>query len=188
MSNQRWLWSLIVTAKSQKVPYSYPNFARCHNNDVIMSAMASQIISLTIVYSSVYSGTDKKTSERRIIGLCEGNSPVTGMITSKNYLVFMFNCDKQLYRRHCYSVWQGIPAIFISFHRNIPSLNMQCHNDNLWLFWVVRLCYYGKKHNVNILMVPELFRNLDRQKRHNRLLCVLLVQTLLVREWLNNAC
>ena len=32
-----------------------------HYNDIIMSAMASEITSLTIVYSTVYSGTDKKT-------------------------------------------------------------------------------------------------------------------------------
>ena len=31
-----------------------------HYNDVIMSAMASQIASLTIVYSSVYSGADQR--------------------------------------------------------------------------------------------------------------------------------
>ena len=43
-----------------------------------MSAMASQITSLTIVYSHVYSGADKKTSKLRVIGLCAGNSPVTG--------------------------------------------------------------------------------------------------------------
>ena len=44
-----------------------------------MSAMASQITSFTIVYSSVYSGADKiKTSKLRDIGLCAGNSPVTG--------------------------------------------------------------------------------------------------------------
>ena len=48
-----------------------------HYNDVIMSTMASQITSLTIVYLSVYSGADKKTSKPRITGLCEGNSPVT---------------------------------------------------------------------------------------------------------------
>ena len=30
-----------------------------HNNDVIMSAIASQITSLTIVYSTVYSGADQ---------------------------------------------------------------------------------------------------------------------------------
>ena len=52
---------------------------RCfHYSDVIMSAMASQITSLTIVYSTVYSGADKKKpSKLRLTGLCEGNSPVT---------------------------------------------------------------------------------------------------------------
>ena len=49
-----------------------------HYNDVIMIAMASQITSLTIVYSTVYSGRSKKTSKLRVTGLCAGNSPVTG--------------------------------------------------------------------------------------------------------------
>ena len=35
----------------------------CHYDDVIMSAMASQIISLTIVYSIVYTGTDQRKHE-----------------------------------------------------------------------------------------------------------------------------
>ena len=44
-----------------------------------MGAMASQITSLTIVYSTIYSGADKKNpSKLRVTGLCEGNSPVTG--------------------------------------------------------------------------------------------------------------
>ena len=44
-----------------------------------MSAIASQITSLTIVYSTVYSGADiKKTSKLRVTGLCAVNSPVTG--------------------------------------------------------------------------------------------------------------
>ena len=44
-----------------------------------MGAMASQITSPTISYSTVYSGKDKKkTSKFRVTGLCEGNSPVTG--------------------------------------------------------------------------------------------------------------
>ena len=52
---------------------------RLHYNDVIMSSMAPQITSLTIVYSTVYSsGRSKKTSKLRVTGLCEGNSPVTG--------------------------------------------------------------------------------------------------------------
>ena len=44
-----------------------------------MGEMASQITSLTIVYSTVYSDANKKkTSKLRVAGLCEGNSPLTG--------------------------------------------------------------------------------------------------------------
>ena len=43
-----------------------------------MRTMASQITSLTIVYSTIYSGADKKTLKLCVTGLCEGNSPVTG--------------------------------------------------------------------------------------------------------------
>ena len=41
--------------------------------------MASQIMGLTIVYSTVYSRSrSKKISKFRVTGLCEGSSPVTG--------------------------------------------------------------------------------------------------------------
>ena len=46
-----------------------------HYNDVIMGAVASQVASLTIVYSTVDS---KKTSKLRATGLCAENSPGTG--------------------------------------------------------------------------------------------------------------
>ena len=50
----------------------------CYYNDIIMSTMGSQITSLTIVYSTIYSRCrSKKTSKLRITGLCEGNSAVT---------------------------------------------------------------------------------------------------------------
>ena len=42
-----------------------------------MIVMASQITSLTVVFSIVYSGANK-TSKLRVTGLCEGNSPMTG--------------------------------------------------------------------------------------------------------------
>ena len=49
-----------------------------HYNDVVLSAMASQITSLTDVYSTVYSRRrSKKTPKLRVTGLCEGNSQVT---------------------------------------------------------------------------------------------------------------
>ena len=50
-----------------------------HYGDVKMGTIASQITSLTIVYSTVYSDADQnKTSKLRVTGLCAGNSPGTG--------------------------------------------------------------------------------------------------------------
>ena len=50
-----------------------------HYNDVIMSALASQITSLAIVYLTIYSRRrSNKTSKLRVTGLCAGNSLVTG--------------------------------------------------------------------------------------------------------------
>ena len=43
-----------------------------------MGAIASQITSIAIVYSTVYSDADKKTSKLRVTGLCAWNSPGTG--------------------------------------------------------------------------------------------------------------
>ena len=49
-----------------------------------MSAMASQITSLTIVYSNVYSRRrSKKTSKLCTSGLCDGNSSVTGEFSAQ---------------------------------------------------------------------------------------------------------
>ena len=54
-----------------------------HYNDVIVCALASQITSLAIVYSTVYSRRrSKKTSKLRVTGLCTGNSPVTGAFSA----------------------------------------------------------------------------------------------------------
>ena len=50
-----------------------------HYNDVIMSAMASQITGAPIVCSTNCSeGRSKKTAKLRVTGPCEGNSPMTG--------------------------------------------------------------------------------------------------------------
>ena len=50
-----------------------------HYYDVIMGTMSSQITSLTIIYSAVYSRRrTKKTSKLRATGLCVRNSPIIG--------------------------------------------------------------------------------------------------------------
>ena len=46
-----------------------------HYSDVIMGATASQITSLTIVYSTVYSDADQRNIKLRVTGLCAANSP-----------------------------------------------------------------------------------------------------------------
>ena len=42
------------------MPSKYLRIQTCHYSDVIMDTMASQIISLTIVYATVYSGADQR--------------------------------------------------------------------------------------------------------------------------------
>ena len=56
-----------------------PHWQSRHYSDVIMSTMASQITSLTVVYSTMYlRRRSNKTSKFRVTSLCEGNSQVTG--------------------------------------------------------------------------------------------------------------
>ena len=75
---------------------------RVHYNDVIMSTMASQITSLTIVYSSVYPGADQRTHQSSaLLAFVRGihqwpvNSPHKGPVTRKIFLfddVIMGRC------------------------------------------------------------------------------------------------
>ena len=80
-----------------------------HYNDVIMSAMASQITSLTIVYSSVYSDADQlKYQSSASLAFVWGiqrwpvNSPHKGPVTRK---IFLFDdvimCYKSIFRMSC---------------------------------------------------------------------------------------
>ena len=68
-----------------------------HYGDIIMGAIASQITSLTIVYSTVYSDADKKNpSKLRVTGLCAGNPPHKWPVTRKKFLfddVIMSMCS-----------------------------------------------------------------------------------------------
>ena len=89
------------------------NFPMFHYNDVIMGTMASQITSLTIVYSSVYSGADQRKHQSsaslaflRGIHRWPANSPHKGPVTRKMSLfddVIMYQgCfTAQGQSRHC---------------------------------------------------------------------------------------
>ena len=84
-------------------------------NDVIIGAMASQITSLTIVYSAVYSSADqRKKSTFRVTGLCVGNSLVTNEFPSQmasnaeNVFIWLRHHGQHCcHRRHSrLSLWQ----------------------------------------------------------------------------------
>ena len=54
-----------------------------HYSNVIMSAMASNTTDISIVYSTICSGVDKKKSKLCVTCLCEGNSLVTGEFSTQ---------------------------------------------------------------------------------------------------------
>ena len=81
-----------------------------HYSDVIMAVMGSQITSFTIVYSTVYSGTDKKTSKLPVTGLCAWNSPVTGEFPAQ----MASNAENvTIWLRHHVLLWFQLTSSFI---------------------------------------------------------------------------
>ena len=54
-----------------------------HYRDVMMDTMASQITSLTIVFSTVYAGADQKNIKTPRHWPCEGKWPVTGELPAQ---------------------------------------------------------------------------------------------------------
>ena len=80
------------TSRSHR-PFSKTSSGGDHYNDVIMSAMASQITSLTIVYPTLYSGADQwKHLSSASLAFMRGtrrwpvNSPHKGPVTRKMFL------------------------------------------------------------------------------------------------------
>ena len=84
--------------------------AASHYNNVIMSAMASQITSLTIVYSTVYSGTDQRQRQSseslafvRRSQPWPVNSPHKGPVTQK---MFSFDDVIMVIQSLLESIWR----------------------------------------------------------------------------------
>ena len=70
------LWTAAATGK---VGGRIAAFQITHYNDVIMSAMASQITGLLgYLLNRLFRRRSKRPSKLRVTSLCEGNSPVTG--------------------------------------------------------------------------------------------------------------
>ena len=83
--------SCVLWYRGQVCSPQYSDVVKSHYNDVIMGAMASQITSLTIVYSTIYSGADQRKHQSsaslafvRRIHWWPVNSPHKEPITPKN--------------------------------------------------------------------------------------------------------
>ena len=127
-----------------------------HYNDVIMSAMASQIISLTNIYSTVYSGADQRTHQIStslvfVWGLHRWpkNSPHKGSVTRK-----MFSFDDvimySIYFIPRYSV--GVMLVVRPDVVNLPSKLQEFYIRFMFrvsCWWVVRIFLIRK------LCLPE---------------------------------
>ena len=136
-----WLYIFQLFINWNFRPHPFANYCLHfkHYNDFIMSAMASQITSLTIIYSTIYSRRrSKKTSKLRVTGLCERNSPVTGEFPSQRA-----------------SKWEMFPFDDVIMNALDPKLFMM--EVNYWPLSISLFSIYGfiSKLNgyINILII-----------------------------------
>ena len=113
-----------------------------HYTDVIMGAMASQVTSLKIVYSSIYWGTDqRKHQSSASLAFVRGihrepvNSPHKWPVTRKMFPlddVVMFLCGLAI---HCSTVIR----LHLQFHTLFWCKITMKHSDHLWAYFPVKI-------------------------------------------------
>ena len=81
-----------------------------------MGAMTYRITGVSIVYSRIYSGADKKTSEFRVTGRCEGKSPMTGEIPAQRPVTRLSKRSVLFKKFEC-----SIDAVYMQFIRMFES-------------------------------------------------------------------
>ena len=123
-----------------------------HYNDVIMSAMASQITSLTVVYSTVYSGADQRKHQNsaslafvRGIHRSPVNSPYKTPVTRK---MFPFD-DVIMAWKHFPPYWHFVTGI----HRD----------TKLWCFLWRQPEYGYIRHSWHEADIPVPIKLLNKQ-------------------------
>ena len=118
-----------------------------HYVDDIMGAMASQITSLALVYSTVYSGRDQRKHQSfGSLGFCAGNSPETGEFPAQ----MASNAENvSIWWRH----YDGVVLRTLSIPEPLPTGKYQtlgCNYhfarlynlDNRYFFLIALLCCY----------------------------------------------
>ena len=158
MANKLTLFLLYSTEIKNGQISVEENSIECHYNDVIMSAMASQIISLTIVYSTAYSGWDqRKHQSSASLAFVWGihrwpvNSPHKWSETRKMFPfddVIMMNHNDRILRiqKIIESITANIPRTFSELERR-TVLNEWIRNTIplFVLFMVIFITEYKQK-------------------------------------------
>ena len=136
-SNSAWNELNIIKEKRHRPTVSFIVTQPIHYNDVIISTMVSQITSLTIIYSAIYSGTDqRKHQSSASLALVRGihrwpvNSPHKGPVTWK-----MFPFDDVIMRYHMpqYPHYWNVTS---HEHQGIPNYQQfNCLFHTYWPFW-----------------------------------------------------
>ena len=106
-----------------------------HYSDVMMGGMASEINILTIVYSAIHLGVDKKTSKLRVTGVCEGNSQT---YTEYFFFVFFSLPSRILAKRHWTGQLQNRTKIT---NQCLININGTC---KYVCRWIVNVFYCGR--------------------------------------------
>ena len=128
--------------KEPGMPHVYRNLTTCsiaisHYGDVIMGAIASQITSLTIVYSTVYSDADQRRHQsfaslafvrgfHRGYGLCVGCEPSITVLTCAVYWMhlvwyIMLNFRVLPVAPSSGAIYCSIPIFYPLLHSNVLS-------------------------------------------------------------------
>ena len=118
-----------------------------HYTDVIMTTVASQITSLTIVYSTVYSGAyQRKHQSSASLAFVRGihrrpvNSPHKWPVTRKTFpfdyviikfiILLVFQCYLTSQRLIICNLWYQFSCYLFFFQTSLPS-NPICHNERM---------------------------------------------------------
>ena len=119
-----------------------------HYSDVIVGAMASQVTSVNIVYSTVYSGADERKHQGpRVSGLCEGihrwpvNSPHKGPVTRKIVSIWCCHHEKKRLIRKVFI------SLFVIF---LTVLLIACLMKLVYVKYCMYHTAYTKSWNVSI--------------------------------------
>ena len=133
-----------------------------HHSDVIMSMMASQITSLTIIYSTVYSRCrSTKTSKLSVTGLCEGNSPVTGEFptqrarNTENVSIWWSHHDVKHFVNHIFCAnnvnfdfhLKIISFVLFFFKMNTTYQNHGAHTDSFFINRISEGCRFDSQRS-----------------------------------------